>query len=377
MNILHVSPSYTPAYIYGGPTLSVSQLCEAQASIEANIAVFTTTANGPEELPMQIGMPLLVNGVAVTYFRRYTGDHTHLAPGLWWAVWRECRKVDAVHIHSWWSFPVLGAVFICWLRGVRPVLSPRGTLQPVALQTNRSSLKQVLHQWIGQWLLQQTKLHATSSSEAGALAKLFPDTPCEVIDNLIKLPPRPAVPWEKIREATVLQLLFLSRIHPIKGLPLVLEALALVDFPWTLTVAGSGDADYVAELQTQAGRHGLADKIQWIGKVEEPEKWKILTAHDVLVLTSHSENFANVVIESLAVGTAVLISDQVGIKDYVLSKELGWVSTLSPENIAQHLTQIWNAKPRLTQIRLQAPSVIQQDFNPQTIARKYLHYYQV
>ncbi|MBK7410264.1 MAG: glycosyltransferase [Saprospirales bacterium] len=103
MQILHLTPSYFPALIYGGPTLSVSRLCEAQILAEARVRVLTTTANGPVELDVPTGVPQDVNGVEVFYYPRLTKDHTHFSPQLLVQIWKQCRQFDVVHIHSWWN----------------------------------------------------------------------------------------------------------------------------------------------------------------------------------------------------------------------------------------------------------------------------------
>ncbi len=109
MNILHVTPSYKPAYIYGGTTVSISQLCEAQAKFLTNpvnsitltknnsisngkVTVYTTTANGEKELQIESNKPVLVDNVEVWYFKRQTKDHTHFSIGLLKKLFQTVRK---------------------------------------------------------------------------------------------------------------------------------------------------------------------------------------------------------------------------------------------------------------------------------------------
>src|SRR5687768_15867377 len=99
MKILHVTPCYKPAYIYGGITESISRLCTAMAQSGHSVYVFTTTANGNKELPVVAGKEHDVDGVKVIYFRRLTKDPTHVSPALWTHLWKNCHRFDAVHIH--------------------------------------------------------------------------------------------------------------------------------------------------------------------------------------------------------------------------------------------------------------------------------------
>src|SRR3954454_18707741 len=93
MGILFITPSYKPAYCYGGPTISVSELAEALVAIGHNITVYTTTANGETELEVATEYATDVNGVEVYYFKRITGDHTHVSPALWRKLWDMQKKI--------------------------------------------------------------------------------------------------------------------------------------------------------------------------------------------------------------------------------------------------------------------------------------------
>jgi glycogen synthase len=55
MKILHIIASYKPAYVYGGPVMSVSMLAEQLALAGNQVDVYTTTANGKTELPVKTG----------------------------------------------------------------------------------------------------------------------------------------------------------------------------------------------------------------------------------------------------------------------------------------------------------------------------------
>ncbi|RYE55228.1 MAG: hypothetical protein EOP48_10655, partial [Sphingobacteriales bacterium] len=117
MYIVHVNASYKPANIYGGPTRSVSQLCEALAIASddrvLHSSVLTTRANGESELSVPTGVPQLVDGVRVTYFDRITKDHSHLSLALLNQLQKEIKnhKQDGliIHIHAWWNLVSVGA----------------------------------------------------------------------------------------------------------------------------------------------------------------------------------------------------------------------------------------------------------------------------
>src|ERR1700748_1661100 len=69
LKILHINASYKPAFIYGGPTMAVSMLCEQLTRSGTAVTVFTTTANGSKELKVATDVVQDVDGVAVIYFK--------------------------------------------------------------------------------------------------------------------------------------------------------------------------------------------------------------------------------------------------------------------------------------------------------------------
>ena len=117
----------------------------------------------------------------------------------------------------------------------------------------------------------------------------------------------------------------------------------------------------------------LTKHIDWIGFQSE-HKFEVFNGHDLLVLPSHDENFGNVVIESLSVGTAVLVSDKVGLAEYVLKNNFGWVCSPASSAIADIINTI---NPlHLISIKDNAPAIIGSDFDELNLAQRYISMYQ-
>ena len=87
----------------------------------------------------------------------------------------------------------------------------------------------------------------------------------------------------------------------------MLNALIDVSVPYHLDIAGDGEESYIAELKNIVSRNNIQHKISWLGFHNE-NKFELIHQHDLLILPSYDENFGNVVIESLSVGTPVLIT---------------------------------------------------------------------
>jgi glycosyltransferase involved in cell wall biosynthesis len=430
LKIIQISAAYKPAYIYGGPTMSVAKLSEelfkkgveVRAKNEAEVEVLTTTANGKEELSVPIGKATWIDGVKVTYFKRLTKDHTHFSPALLWALhkklraerrknrengkWRmgngewEKRKtrteVEAeretlqqtkqltnqttnqptiVHIHAWWNLVSMLSCAVARWHQFPVVLSPRGMLTSYTLGNRNSIAKRMLHGLLGKRLLAYCHIHATSEKEKRDVASNFKVKSITVVPNFVELP-KP-LPKTELSQSTTFKLIFLSRIEQKKGLELLFEALALLDFDWHLTIAGAGEETYVKSLKLKVESLKLDERINWLGHVGNADKFQLLADHDLMVLTSYNENFANVVIESLAVGTPVLLSKEVGLATYVRENNLGWVCDLDKGRIAESLNESYLSEEKRDSLRTDAPLRIREDFEEKELVKRYLKMYEV
>ena len=382
MKIVHITPSYKPAFIYGGPIQSVGKLCEvlvkAISSDDDTLEVLTTTANGKQELDVEAAKQQIVDGVPVTYFKRLTKDHSHFSPalllGLKNLIRRSGQNKMVIHIHAWWNLVSVLSCALAKLYQIPVILSPRGMLTSYT-QTNRNSLaKKIIHQTIGKKLLRYCHIHATSEQEKQEILAIVKPRSITVIPNLVSFPDEAPQKAEK-NTNTAFKLIFLSRIEEKKGLDLLFEALAITDFDWELTIAGTGNTNYIDTLKLKAQNLNLTTRIKWLGQVANEAKFNLLADHDLCVLTSYNENFANVIIESLSVGTAVLVSDKVGLANYVKDRDLGWITPLEVQQIALTLQKAAHNRWKLNQIGTTAAAAIRTDFSDQKLVHDYLNLY--
>lgn len=374
LKVVHITPSYKPAYVYGGPTISVSQLCEILAIKEHSITVLTTTANGKSELAVDSSNFTKIDGVKVRYFKRWTKDHSHFSPSLLYFLFLNCKKFDIIHIHSWWNFVSIPAVFICLLRGINPVLSPRGMLSSYSFVQRKSLLKRGFQAMIGNFMLEHCIIHFTTyrecetSKEQGKNKKIF------IEPNIVKLPATVNFNDKKGLKNSI-NFVFVSRINPVKNLEMLLDALSNVTFNWNFNIYGVGENDYIDSLKRKTILLKINDKINWLGWIGGDLKYEIISNADILVLTSFTENFANIVIESLAVGTPVLLSKQVGLSNYVLTEKLGWITDLNTNSMLETLEDIYRNRFDIKNIGLKAIDVVRRDFEPLSIAEAYCSVY--
>ncbi len=371
--ILQISASYKPAYIYGGPTMSVSTLCENLIKEGLMLEVVTTTANGKEDFAYQNGERIVIDGVPVIYFRRLTGDHSHLSPALYNYLFQNLKTSSIVHIHAWWNLISIGAAFICWLKGIRFVLSPRGTLGRYSFSNRSGFFKKFFHNLVGKKLLKIAIFQVSSTKEANDIRKILPKANISVIPNFINFN-KVENKENETKESDVIRLLFFSRIEQKKGLDFLLQALPQLNFPFSLDIYGDGDVAYIEKLKHIVPT-ALAENVKWNSAVYGSKKFDILSSYDLLLLPSFDENFANVVIESLYVGTAVLVTPNVGLSDYVEKNNFGWICDQNLNKIAACLNSIAKQKKELARIRKDAPPKITEDFEVTNLTQKYKDFY--
>jgi glycosyltransferase involved in cell wall biosynthesis len=372
MKILHVVPSYKPAYIYGGPIESVSKLCEGLAAHGHDVDVYTTTANGEAELDIVPGTTMVVDGVKVTYFKRITKDPTHVSPDLWRAVNSSVKEYDIVHVQSWWNILVVVATCICHLKKVKVLISPRGMLSQYIFETGNTKMKKLIHYTAGKWALSKSWFHATADSEAIECREIISEWKGFIEPNILTLPD---LPIEK-NINKVFTLIFLSRVHPKKGIEILLHAISKLQFPVLFKIAGSGEDEYIKQLKDLIVRLDITEKVIWTGWLDREQKFLELMHADLFVLVSLNENFANVVVESLHMGTSVLLSEEVGLAGFVRAYDQGWVSTLEVADVALKISAAYIDHDKRARIREQGRSVIESHFSADKLISNYVTAYQ-
>jgi glycosyltransferase involved in cell wall biosynthesis len=218
-------------------------------------------------------------------------------------LFREFRP-DCVHLHGLWDLVVLAAARQARRAGVPAVLSPHGVLAPWVVRRRRLAKRLAWHLLVRPRLRGAAALLAASAQEAEDIRRWGWRRATPVIPFGADVPDGPeAGAAAAAPPAAVRTLLFLSRLHAKKGLPLLLQAWAAArPAGWRLLIAGPGSSQETAAVRAAISQLGLAADVQLAGEVRGAGREALYRGSDLFVLPSHTENFGLVVAEALAHG---------------------------------------------------------------------------
>lgn len=300
MNVIHTIPSL--GISGGGPPRSVSQLCDALIAQSLNVSILTAVDENDPVVELHPSINLMkLNSFGPSTLSRLKASGFRDA--LFHA--KNSLGLDVVHQHGIWLRSSHDVTSFAFKNRLPLVVSPRGMLEPWALNNSRWKKKAA-------WLLYQQKdlekvsaFHATAYSEAESIRRLGFKQPVAVIPNGVELP-KPKTGNRKTGNR-VKTALFLSRINPKKGLPMLLDAWKkLAPADWRLVIAGNDDSNHMPELECQIAELGLSDQVELVGPLFAEAKEVAYRNADLFVLPSYSENFGIVVTEALGYQLPVL-----------------------------------------------------------------------
>jgi glycosyltransferase involved in cell wall biosynthesis len=329
--VLHVIPSV--ADCDGGPSVAVKGMARAVAASGADVEIATTDADGTGRLAVETGRPVRDGEVTTWYFPRSV-------PGSWkfsWGLTQWLRdhvgRFDVVHVHALFSFATIPGCRLAARRGVPYVLRPLGTLAPLALARRAWKKRPYFALVERDHLARAAALHATSETEARSLASLgFGDRTWIIPLGVSASVARPRIARDGVR------VLFLGRLHPVKEIPLLLEAFAAlapaVRDRAELVVAGDGEPAYLARLAAAVQALGIGGRTRFVGHLEGEAKASALADADIFVLPSRHENFGVAAAEAAAAGLPLILSEDVGLAPAVSEAGAGVIVPRQREALA-------------------------------------------
>jgi len=386
LNILHVTPVYEPAYIYGGPTRSIPLLCKALAQQGVKVTVFTTDANGPERLNVPCNRPVISDeGVKVWYYRRNSRGSYHYS----WQLGRECARraneFSLVHSAGIWNYGMVAADRAANQGGIPHIVSVRNALTKWAYDFK--SLRKRLYMSLGgerQRLNRASLLHYTTDLERddSAYLKLRPQAavvPNPVDLELFKvLPPRGFLRQQLGLTEEAFLFGMVGRIHPKKGCELAVKALATLirQHPEAhLVLVGPDENNYLSEVIRLAQEYRVESQVHRVEQVAGRDMVAAYSDLDSLLLPSYSESFGNVVVEAMAGARPVLISDQVGVAPEVAQAGAGKVFPLTVPALEAAMSELIGRADRGQEWGKNGQLLAWQHYTPEAVASATLEMY--
>lgn len=369
MRVLHVVPTYVPAWRYGGPIRSVHGLCKGLAARGVEVHVFTTNVDGDSVSDVPTDHPVDLDGVQVHYFPCGSVRRLYVSSAMRQALARSVAGFDLLHLHSCFLWPTWAAARRAEAARVPFVVAPRGALVPELIARRGRLRKSLWIRWIERRTLSRAAaIHVTSEWERLALSRLALETaPPFVVPNGIDRPPDPPANVPADREDGR-RLVFLGRVQWEKGLDRLVPALA--QLPGVeLVLAGDADPDYADRLRALARDAGAADRMRLVGPVDGEEKWQLLRGADVVVLPSFSENFGMAALEGMAVGRPVAVTRGVGLASVVAEVEAGILLEEDPSGMARALAALLDDPARARKMGANGRRVAMQRFAWDRVAK--------
>jgi glycosyltransferase involved in cell wall biosynthesis len=356
MNILHVISTLDPAA--GGTTSVLAGLVRHQGFAGQTVEVCTTDRGHPssKRLGAKSVVGVLNNAAEVHSF---AVDVAPLLYSRFMASWLRDNIVrfDVVHIHGVYRFPMVYAAHCAHTQAVPCIVCPHGSLDPYLFRRSSTSvlLKRLYERWFALPMLNAAgAIHYTSEDERKRASFLRLRAPSFIVANGIdwdrfeQLPRRGAFRAGLGIGAAPLAL-FLGRVNFKKGLDLLVPAFAKLRrlHPDAhLAIVGPDNEGYGARVRQWIRDCGLEQWVHLVDRLDGPEVLQAYVDAEVFVLPSYTENFGMAVVEAMACGTPVVISDQVNIHHAVRDASAGLVTRCDIDEIAEAMAALLSDEAR-------------------------------
>lgn len=373
MNIVHSVPSLGESG--GGPPRSVSQLCNALC--RHNHKVCVVTAVHPSDPIVSIDSSISVSKLkgrgASFYGRLLTPDFRLALDEI-----QETDPITLLHQHGIWLRSSHAVTSFAHANQLPLVVAPRGMLEPWAINNSKWIKKIAWQLYQKRDLGRAAAFHATALSEAESIRRLGFKQPIAVIPNGVELPDLSTgkQATEK-RETERKTALFLSRINPKKGLPMLLDAWqAVAPDDWRLVIAGNDDSNHLGVVQRKIKELGLQGQVEVVGPLFGAAKEEAFLNADLFVLPSYSENFGIVVTEALGYRVPVLTTTGCPWEE-LETEQCGWWVDPTPERIESGLAHAFaTSEAERQEMGVRGRALVEQRYLWPAIANKMFIFYE-
>lgn len=336
MKIRHFLLSLNPRF--GGPTTSVPIQCIGLANEGADVTLVTYTESRPFEDKLK--------GAGV-HIADFDCPKSKIDQIFYFALRIFLKKnddSDIYHYHGVWLPSNHWISSAARRQKKKYIVNPRGDLEIYRINYNKWKKLKKMFIWYlyGKKDTQQAScILTTSQQEADSVRKLGITAPVAIIPNGIDLSYFPKKIERKPQEKKVM--LFLSRVNPIKGLDLLIDAWKLLpeglSSKWELHIVGNSDPiDYISKLEEKVKRLDLKDCVKFLGPITGDAKMQKYINSDLFILPSFNENFGNVIAEAMMCECPVITTNNTP-WDCLIEYNCGWWIELNLDSLLKALTE--------------------------------------
>jgi glycosyltransferase involved in cell wall biosynthesis len=330
-NVLLSIGGWNPAY--GGPFFSVGNLARALHGQDVSVSLFAgdyphmPVVSAPEGVSFRTTPGRLLPVLRQTVMHQATKDLERFIGEI---------EPTIVHDNGMWLSLNHKVARATHRHQIPRMLSPRGTLDPWAMQYRCFKKRIALALYQRRDLEEVSAFHAASYLEAENIRAQGLRQPIVIIPNGVDLSPTKA----KFDANAERIALFVGRLHPIKNLPTLLKAWAKVrPSGWRLKLAGSDEVGHCAELRALARSLKVEHLVEFCGPVYGEEKEALFADAELFLLISKSENFGVAAAEALATGLPVIASKSTP-WSCLEKEELGWWINDSIDSVAATIESV-------------------------------------
>ena len=309
---------------FGGPAVSVPELARALALSGIEIGLWAAANREPQRQGrLECERLTLLSGTLESALDAYP-------------------DIDVIHDNGLWRRHNHVLATLARKRGIPRIVSTRGMLQPWA-RKNKALKKRIAWELYQKSDLEHaTVLHGTSEDESAELARLNLGPEIVTIPNGVEIPDLGSPAWgdapRRDKPNAHRQALFLSRLHPMKGLPLLIDAWARVrPAGWILAIAGPDEDGHRQHVERMIHDYGLETVVTFLGPLDKRGKLEAFRDSEFFVLPSYAESFGMVIAEAFAAELPVLTTNRTP-WGHIVSAGCGWIADVTETSMAETLS---------------------------------------
>lgn len=385
MKILHIVPAYFPAHRYGGPIESVHKMNKGLVENGVEITVYTTNIDGNSVLNVPLRQEIDIDGVKVFYFPISFRPWKY-SFALHRALSKNAKDFDLIHITSvFLSVSTLGAYYAKKFN--KPyIISPRGNFMEEPLKFRSLKKKIYVNLIEKRNLTGASAIHFTVEKEKEDYLKLgLPLKKAVIVPNSIDIENGIGVISGDFRKKNEISedakiILFMGRLHKIKGLDTLIPAFAEVfkkEPKAVLVIVGPDERNYKKEIELEIRNRKLEinKNVVFTGMLMGDDKKMAYKEANVFVLPSYSENFSMAVVEAMAINLPVIITKGVGISGEIEKAGAGIVVEKDEKQLAEAVLKILNNSDLAKKMGENGRKLVEAEFSSEKVARKFIEEY--